>query len=100
MKASNIGTQPDSSKEKNNPEIFIWTVSQRTQSVNSEIRASSQRPTLGSMINGQYSIGRLSGIHVLEKLLVIFCLYDLLSHELHAFNRVLVSKILSEQPGP
>ncbi len=40
-----------------------------------------------------------SGIHVFEKILVVFGVHHFFTHELHTLNRVLVGQILSEQPG-
>ena len=39
-----------------------------------------------------------SGVHILEKLPVIFRFYNLFAHELHAFDRVLVRKIFAQKP--
>ena len=39
-----------------------------------------------------------SGVHVLEKLPVIFRFYNLFAHELHALDRVLVRKIFAQKP--
>ncbi len=41
-----------------------------------------------------------SSVHILEELLVVLCLNDLFTHELHALDRILVSKVFSQQPCP
>ena len=41
-----------------------------------------------------------SGIHVFEKVLIVLGVHHFFTHELHALDRILVSKVLSEQPCP
>lgn len=46
-----------------------------------------------------FELYKKSGVHILEELLVIFRFNNLFPHELHTFNRILVSKVFSQEPG-